>query len=82
MKIQHLVILLVIVIVIFGPSSLPKLARIIGSWIRDFHDIKEQLPSKDDFALDQKEKQVRKSADSESQGAVRSSDTADSRRNG
>lgn len=47
-----LIIILVIVLIIFGPKNLPRLARVIGSWFRDFKDAKDQLPNKDDFSLD------------------------------
>ena len=45
----QLLIVLAIVIVIFGPKNLPRLARIIGGWFREFKDMKDTLPSKDDF---------------------------------
>jgi sec-independent protein translocase protein TatA len=45
----QLFIVLLIVLVIFGPKSLPRLARIIGSWVKEFKDIKSALPSSEDL---------------------------------
>jgi len=46
---EILIIALVIVLVFVGPKSLPALGRIIGSWFHEVKEIKNSLPTKDDF---------------------------------
>lgn len=48
------VIILVIVILIFGPSNLPKLGKALGQFMRELRNVKDDLPSKDDFSLEPK----------------------------
>ncbi len=45
----QILIILAIVLLIFGPKNLPKLARIFGGWFKEVKDLKAQLPTSDDF---------------------------------
>ena len=47
----QLLILLVIVMAIFGPKNLPKLAKMFGKGLREVKDLKDQMPTVDDFTI-------------------------------
>ena len=49
-----LLVILVIVLLIFGPKNLPRLGGMLGKMFRDFKNAKDQLPSKDDLEIPQK----------------------------
>ena len=43
LQLPELVIILVVVLVIFGPKSLPKLARAVGQSVREFKDATNKM---------------------------------------
>lgn len=51
--VQELVIILLIVLVIFGPSQLPKLMRMFGKGVKSF---KNAVEGKDDKEQEQEQK--------------------------
>jgi len=59
----ELIIILVIILLIFGPKKLPELAKGLGKGLREFkkaaHDVKDELENAVD---DEEENQVEKSA--------------------
>jgi sec-independent protein translocase protein TatA len=59
----QLLIILVIVIAIFGPSNLPRLGAMFGKFLRELKGLKEELPSKDDLKLDDAKRDAKRSSD-------------------
>ena len=61
---QEIVIIGLLVLVIFGPSSLPRMARDLGRFVsearRSIDEFKEELTSADDEDEDEAEKKVRR----------------------
>jgi sec-independent protein translocase protein TatA len=51
----HLIVILVIVLIVFGPGKLPQLGEGLGKGIRSF---KKALKEGQDAAIDQKEEKV------------------------
>jgi len=49
MKPWHLIVLLIIVLAIWGPSNLPKLGAMVGKMFREIKDLKDEIPSKEDL---------------------------------
>ena len=49
----EIVILVVIVLILFGPALIPKLARQIGELWRSTRELKDSLPNADDFKPDE-----------------------------
>lgn len=58
---MHLVVILVVVLLIFGPGKLPELGKALGSGLRDFKkavstsDEEKRLPEEKQYAEVQKE---------------------------
>jgi sec-independent protein translocase protein TatA len=49
---QEIIIILVIVLIIFGPGKLPEIGKAIGKSIKDFKKAGEEPEKKDDNSID------------------------------
>lgn len=49
---QEIIIILVIVLIIFGPGKLPEIGTAIGKSIKDFKKAGEEPEEKDDNSID------------------------------
>ncbi|MDM5228440.1 twin-arginine translocase TatA/TatE family subunit [Cytobacillus sp. NJ13] len=60
--IPGLILVLVIALIIFGPSKLPEIGRAFGSTLREFKKSTRELVSDDESKKDKYETQKRKEA--------------------
>jgi sec-independent protein translocase protein TatA len=58
--IPGLILVLVIALIIFGPSKLPEIGRAFGSTLREFKKSTRELVSDDESNIDKDETQKRK----------------------
>jgi len=57
--IPGLIIILVLVLIIFGPKKLPEIGRAIGQTLQEFKKSTRELTNDDDDAKDQKKNVVK-----------------------
>ncbi|MEO8377447.1 MAG: twin-arginine translocase TatA/TatE family subunit [Candidatus Sumerlaeota bacterium] len=55
----ELIVILLVVLVIFGPSQIPKLGKMFGKGVRDFQDATKKLQDDDDEQEQLKRDRVR-----------------------
>ena len=74
----EIAVVLIIVLIIFGPKRLPELGQSMGRGIREFRNSISGDKDKDDPDKDRKELEASQSAESASQPAEPSSQSAES----
>jgi sec-independent protein translocase protein TatA len=75
MGLQEWVVLFLIVLIIFGPSSLPKIGKALGKGIREFKDAMSGISSTLEQEEENKTKKTQTTTRSEASTVERTDDT-------
>ena len=66
---QELIIILIVVIIIFGPTQIPKLTKMFGKSVKSFKDGMEEVVSGDVPEEDKEQKPQKAKAEKEAKAA-------------
>lgn len=57
---SELILILILVLIVFGPNKIPELARVLGSGVREFKRATQEMSSRVNHALDEKDDEAEK----------------------